>query len=722
MANKLDSRQSVQRPLASDTRNTLDQLSNSTGLRLDTILNLINDELTPPLRIRVDPTTPYKILIESNQITTSTSTDSVGTTVGHSRKKTSPPINGTIPTFPSNASLTIPSELSSGTGTITGTNITIENQTITGQYGTPSFTIGTDNHYIKMAVSLRSNGNIVLTFGNSAILDSNATLPSPIADIFPIGFVLLRRSSSTSLYQPTDSDVYQFSANTNTLSVDSSVNRIYKANHLFVVGNALYYNSSTGYYEKAQANVSNTSNVVGMVSKVVDTNNFELTTNGRIAGITSQTLTAGSKYYLSTTSAGQIVSSAPTVAGTQTVELGTALDSSTLMLSIKNNYTTGEISNFQSPNIRTQINLSGSSSITQTTTIKDVSGYDAGEIVGWVFLDAATDYRFYISATFVKLANGSFSLTPSSSGDTPPVGYSLSINSVSGVVSLTLPAMTGWNSGYIVYAINAPAVGTSFPLSINQTDVILNYREVSSSYAAVSSDFMIVATGSSSLTITLPAISGSGKQYIIKSMLTSGNVTIQTTGGALIDTVTSKTLLKGESIRVISDSVKWINVLTPQSFDNVNISSLTASKLIQSDSSKNLTSAGFSVPSTAGTNLQFLSSNGDGTSSWRTSVYNATQTGTAIDASTGNSFIQNGTGTPRTITVTNLADGQTINIQVQGAGGNVISWTVTGIGGTPTLTQKTGATYSNTMASANSIYTFIRLGTNVFINSLHGFG
>lgn len=95
-------------------------------------------------------------------------------------------------------------------------------------------------------------------------------------------------------------------------------------------------------------------------------------------------------------------------------------------------------------------------------------------------------------------------------------------------------------------------------------------------------------------------------------------------------------------------------------------------------------------------------------------LYNPTQTGASIDAATGNAFVQNGSGT-RTITLTNLSDGQCISVVVQGASGNVISWTTAG------LTQKTSPIYSNTMLSTLSFYSIQRLGSNVYISVSHGY-
>jgi uncharacterized delta-60 repeat protein len=270
-------------------------------------------------------------------------------------------------------------------------------------------------------------------------------------------------------------------------------------------------------------------------------------------------------------------------------------------------------------------------------------------------------------------------------------------------------------------------------------------------YLLKSTDYFSTIIGNTTCKIKLPAISGTGKEYVIKSLLTSNTVTVNAYNGALIDSSSSKNLQPAEYVKTISSSTKWItdynipfslpsntgtaNQLLSSSgsgasswvsginITSANISGLTASRAIQTDASKNLNSAGFSLPTVSGNNSQLLKSDGTGTSSWTSAIYSTTVTGTAIDASTGNSFIQNGSGTPRNINVTNLADGQTININVQGQSGDVINWNITQPAGDPALNApKVGTTYSNTMTSVNSIYTIIRFGQNIFINSLHGFG
>jgi len=81
--------------------------------------------------------------------------------------------------------------------------------------------------------------------------------------------------------------------------------------HGFSVGNVLYLNGAT--YALADSDADATSDVIGIVSAVADTNTFTLTTVGHVTGLSG--LTAGSTYFLSGT-AGALTDTAPTANGT----------------------------------------------------------------------------------------------------------------------------------------------------------------------------------------------------------------------------------------------------------------------------------------------------------------------------------------------------------------------------------------------------------------------
>ena len=88
-------------------------------------------------------------------------------------------------------------------------------------------------------------------------------------------------------------------------------NTIAQTAHGFSVGQVLYLNGTV--YALAKADSVVTAEVVGVVSSVVDANDFVLTTDGYVTGLSG--LTAGSVYFLSDATAGLATVTAPVTVG-----------------------------------------------------------------------------------------------------------------------------------------------------------------------------------------------------------------------------------------------------------------------------------------------------------------------------------------------------------------------------------------------------------------------
>lgn len=91
--------------------------------------------------------------------------------------------------------------------------------------------------------------------------------------------------------------------------VSSTSKTIAQTAHGFSVGSYVRYNGAA--YVKALANTLTNAECVGVVSHIPNADTFTLTTNGHISGLSG--LTAGSRYYLSATTAGVITNSTPNV-------------------------------------------------------------------------------------------------------------------------------------------------------------------------------------------------------------------------------------------------------------------------------------------------------------------------------------------------------------------------------------------------------------------------
>jgi hypothetical protein len=88
--------------------------------------------------------------------------------------------------------------------------------------------------------------------------------------------------------------------------------------------------------------------------------------------------------------------------------------------------------------------------------------------------------------------------------------------------------------------------------------VIFPVTGINSTYTIDTNDYLIDVTGNT-ITVTLPSavLGNSGKNYVIKNS-GSGVVTVATTSGQTIDSLSSKSLKNNDSIEVISDGSNWI--------------------------------------------------------------------------------------------------------------------------------------------------------------------
>jgi hypothetical protein len=218
-----------------------------------------------------------------------------------------------------------------------------------------------------------------------------------------------------------------------------------------------------------------------------------------------------------------------------------------------------------------------------TTNIADLSGYEAGEIAGWFSIIGSTRYRFWFSARFARNGlNSDYWISPSTMGDAPPAGFSMSISSA-GVVQVFLPTIAGFVSASVTYALDAPAVGAQYPLSVNGNQITSGTPTVSglnptdstgltltgainNTYTGVTaattlnhSHYYVSATGASTYTITLPTAVGiQGRVYVIKSNMNAGVLlTVNTTSSQTIDGSTTVTLSRYSALHVISNGSNW---------------------------------------------------------------------------------------------------------------------------------------------------------------------
>lgn len=275
----------------------------------------------------------------------------------------------------------------------------------------------------------------------------------------------------------------------------------------------------------AQADTAANAEVAGFIYAIIDTDTLRISFGGNCPNPGANVLEGGGNfgastvYFLSPTTAGKITAAEPTDIGliNKPIAVGTSL-SSFVMINYRGN-TVG------STNARTQISLSNNS----TTNMQNCASYDAGSIEGWIYIDGTTDYRFYFNAPFSKYgAGGNYYISPSYVGDTPPAGFTITINS-SGQSIVTLPSIAGFVSATCTYSLNAPAVGTNFPLALDSANLTNSGITGLTGTAATNA----VASGSAKIgeTITWTTAPSSPGQSLTTTFTDWTNATFTLTAG-----------------------------------------------------------------------------------------------------------------------------------------------------------------------------------------------
>jgi len=125
--------------------------------------------------------------------------------------------------------------------------------------------------------------------------------------------------------------------------------------------------------------------------------------------------------------------------------------------------------------VQTQISLANNA----TTSVQDMSAYDAQEVMGFVYVDATADLRAYFTVTVVKNGAGTYEIAGADiAGDQSGTGASaiapVSFSMSGSILQATLPNITGFASAYLRYQLSAPYLGGNYPLTVSATQVAGN--------------------------------------------------------------------------------------------------------------------------------------------------------------------------------------------------------------------------------------------------------
>lgn len=164
----------------------LTQLAEAMDKKGDALIQAIDAEVTPPLRIRASVTPDLVIIIDSIQVSNPI----------HGRVHTIPPISGTIPAFTS-GTITLPAS--------SGGNIT--NNT-----GAPVVPLSiTAGNYVKIGININASGQLVVAVGTDGTSIAAATIPTTPNGCRAIGYIITQ-SVGGAIQAVTNDRIVQFSS------------------------------------------------------------------------------------------------------------------------------------------------------------------------------------------------------------------------------------------------------------------------------------------------------------------------------------------------------------------------------------------------------------------------------------------------------------------------------------------------------------------------------
>lgn len=238
-----------------------------------------------------------------------------------------------------------------------------------------------------------------------------------------------------------------------------TTDKVSQASHGFSVGHALYLNGLV--YTKAIATAANTAEVVGVVSRVIDANTFEMTLSGEITGLSG--LTAGEVYFLDvdTLNPGKLTIVEPTTVGYVSIPVGVASTTTSLYVAPKRGVVVG------AANARTTISVANNAA----TNVVDVTNYNSLKLEGELNVTRSSggNHRAYYTVEAAKNGAGVWQVSASYTGDDVLYTTLPSWDVAANNLQVTMPLVTNFSSASLTYALNAPAVGASLPLAIDSS-------------------------------------------------------------------------------------------------------------------------------------------------------------------------------------------------------------------------------------------------------------
>jgi hypothetical protein len=323
--------------------------------------------------------------------------------------------------------------------------------------------------------------------------------------------IIDNQDRTTKALQRTNSLIYGVTNTTNTsqtlqlggggavITNGPNGQQITQSSHGFVVGNILMYNGTT--YVKATYGIYN---VCGIVTFVIDTNNFVLSTEGVIRGLSG--LTAGSTYYLSSSTAGALVTPAPNPSGYSCIPVLIATSTTTGIVTIA-----GDFAGNDSPAFTGGVQL-----IAGTPTITANALYAVGTTLYWngsVFTGSGMSNPMTTIGDIIYASNTASPATPTRLGSPTVAGlYTLIWNPAGSAVAPTISSI-GTGTGGPVFAtspsLTTPTLGVASATTINKVTITAPTTSatltlIQGSTLATNAAYTYTLTSAGNSTVTFP--------------------------------------------------------------------------------------------------------------------------------------------------------------------------------------------------------------------------
>ena len=331
-------------------------------------------------------------------------------------------------------------------------------------------------------------------------------------------------------------------------------------------GEVVYINGLSGggsvpTVAKAQANSSSTMPAFGLVyASANDTADVEIITFGNLEGLVTNTFTAGTNLYVSSTTAGGLVNSAPTGESNLIQNIGFVVksDASAGIIKVGGAGRTNATPNLDQDKIflgngSNQAVSTALSSVNLSSFNQDLTTSNVSEGTNLYYTDARFDTRLGTKST-TDLSEGTNLYYTDARADARIGAADLTdLNDVSYTAGPSI-------DNYVLTFDNSTSTWGAEAVAPTPPNVTTDSSGTNTTISTTTGaeEVHLISNGSSAVTITIPtaATSGSGYRYHIKRLGTA-NVTVQTSSGT-IDAQSNYVLSNTyESVTVVSDGSNY---------------------------------------------------------------------------------------------------------------------------------------------------------------------